>query len=70
MVFMKAKQKQKREQSSQRLKQFHATKRALKELGDPDGDLVMPVKITEGGRRVIDIKLFARRMWCGDCQIP
>lgn len=69
---MKAKQREKRAQSSAQLKRYHAQQRALKELNAADGygDAAMPMLIQQGGRRIIDIMLFARNMWCTDCNIP
>lgn len=72
MVFIKAKVKQKKEQSSRIMTQYNDTQRELKRMRAEEAEECrdLPMLITQGGRRIIDLIPFAKNMWCHLCKVP
>ncbi|KAK3925215.1 Sensor protein NarQ-like protein [Frankliniella fusca] len=65
MPFMKKKEKERRLKVSTKMTEKWAKVRTVKAFKEE----LTPV-IAESGRRVIDLQLFARQMWCEECDVP
>ncbi|KAE8737620.1 hypothetical protein FOCC_FOCC016916, partial [Frankliniella occidentalis] len=65
MVFMKPKEKARRAKVAKAMKDKWSSVRARKAIRDE----LEPV-MREAGRRIVDLAVFTRDLWCQDCDVP